>query len=64
MTERLMYRPAEFAEAIGVSRSKGYQLIRSGEVPSIKVGGVSRVPVSAARAWIDRKLAAQVEEAV
>jgi excisionase family DNA binding protein len=56
---RLMLRPIEAAEAIGVSRSKAYELIASGEIPSVKVGGCVRVPVDALRLWIDRQLAEQ-----
>ena len=58
--ERLLLRPVEAAEVIGVSRSKAYELISRGEIPSIKVGGCVRVPVAALRAWID----AHVREAV
>lgn len=56
-TERFALRPAEAADAIGVSRSKAYELIAAGELPSIRVGGCVRVPVVALRAWIDRQLA-------
>ena len=56
MTERLAYRISEFAEALGVSRSKGYEIVASGEVPSIKVGGCRRVPVESARSYIARQL--------
>ena len=52
--ERMLYRPAEAAEAIGVSRSRVYELINSGEIPSIKVGGVKRVPVDRLREWVER----------
>jgi excisionase family DNA binding protein len=54
--ERMMLRPAEAAEAIGVSRSKVYELIAGGEIPSVRVGGCIRVPVAALREWIDRQL--------
>lgn len=57
MTDRLMLRPAETADAIGVSRSKAYQLIARGEIPSVLVGGCVRVPVAALQAWIDRQVA-------
>jgi excisionase family DNA binding protein len=56
MTERLAYRIAEFAEAIGVSRSKAYELVASGEVPSFKVGGCRRVPVDGARAYVAERV--------
>jgi len=57
--ERLLLRPAETAEAIGVSRSRAYELIAAGEIPSIKIGASVRVPIAALRAWIDRQIAAQ-----
>jgi excisionase family DNA binding protein len=56
MPERLMLRVTETADAIGVSRSKAYELIASGEIPSVRVGGCLRVPVDALRAWIARQL--------
>ena len=52
--ERMLFRPAEAAQAIGVSRSRVYELINSGEIPSLKVGGVRRVPVDKLREWIER----------
>jgi excisionase family DNA binding protein len=59
MNDRLLLRPSEAGEAIGVSRSKAYELIAAGKIPSVKVGGCVRVPVDALRAWIDRQLAEQ-----
>ena len=38
--DRLLLRPAEAAEAIGIGRSKVYELLASGDLPSIRVGGV------------------------
>lgn len=52
--ERILYRPSEAAEAIGVSRSRMYELLASGEVPSIQVGHVKRVPVDKLREWVER----------
>ena len=53
--ERMLYRPSEAAQAIGVSRSRVYELINSGEIPSLQVGGVKRVPVDKLREWIERQ---------
>lgn len=50
--EKLLLRPVEAAEAIGIGRSKVYELLASGELPSIRIGGSVRVPVDALRAWI------------
>ena len=59
--DRLLLRPAEAAEAIGIGRSKVYELLASGELPSIRIGGTVRVPVDALREWIDRQLAERTE---
>lgn len=56
--ERILYRPTEAAEAIGVSRSRFYELLAAREIPSITVRGVKRVPVAALREWVNRQLVA------
>ena len=57
--ERTLLRPREAAESAGVSRSKMYDLIKSGEVPSVRLGGHLRVPLEALRelagAWRRRR---------
>ena len=55
--DKLLLRPIEAAEAIGIGRSKAYELLASGELPSIRIGSSVRVPVDALRAWIERKSA-------
>ena len=59
--DRLLLRPVEAAEAIGVGRSKVYAMLASGELPSVRIGGSVRVPVEALRAWIDRQVSAHHE---
>jgi len=56
MNERLMLRPGEVAEAMGYSRSKTYELIAEGKIPSVKLGGCVRVPVDALRELIALEL--------
>ena len=51
--EKLLLRPVEAAEAIGIGRSKVYELLASGELPSVRIGGSVRVPLDALRAWIE-----------
>jgi excisionase family DNA binding protein len=58
---RLLLRPAEAADAIGVSRSKAYELIASGAIPSIRLGGSVRVPLDALREWIALQVAQQAD---
>ena len=42
--ERILLRPSEAAEALGISLTKLYTLIKSGEIPSVLVGKSHRVP--------------------
>ncbi len=59
MAEELLLEPAEAFRAIKVRRAKGYKMIQTGELPSIKIGRLRRIPVDALKAWVAR----QVEEA-
>ena len=60
--DKLLLRPIEAADAIGLSRSAIYQLLASGELPSIRIGGSVRIPVDKLREWLDRKAAATGSE--
>ena len=61
--DTLLLKPIEVGTQLRISRAKAYELIASGEIPSIKVGGSTRVPSDALQAWIDRQLTARVETA-
>ena len=52
--ERLLLRPQEAADALGLGRSKVYQLLATGDLPSVRIGRCVRVPVAALREWIER----------
>jgi excisionase family DNA binding protein len=56
---RLLLRPEEGAEAIGVSRARFYELLAAGTIKSIKIGRSRRVPVSELTRWVETELAAQ-----
>ncbi len=43
MNDRLLYRVPEVAHHLSLSRSKVYELVRSGALPSVKIDGVRRV---------------------
>jgi excisionase family DNA binding protein len=55
--ERILLKPIEAAEVLGLSRSSVYELIRSGELPTVLVGGIRRVPM----AELKRMVAAKVK---
>ena len=57
--DKLLLRPAEAAEAIGIGRSKVYELLASGELPSIRVGSSIRVPADGLREWVARQVEAR-----
>jgi len=50
--ERILLKPTEVAELLGIGRSKSYELIGSGIIPSIRIGSSVRVPMESLRAWI------------
>ena len=54
--DRLLLRPSEVADSLGIGRSKTYALIAAGAIPSIKVGASVRVPTAALRDWIERQM--------
>lgn len=55
MSEKLLLKPCEVAQLTGLGRSTTYALIRSGVIPSIKIGSgrLIRVPLDALRRWIE-----------
>ena len=50
--EKLLLEPEEAFEMLGVRRSKGYKMLLNGELPSIKIGRLRRVPLEELRKWI------------
>jgi excisionase family DNA binding protein len=50
----LLLKPEEAADALGVARTRVYQLIRVGELRSVKIGKVRRIPVTALHAYVER----------
>ena len=57
--EKLLLRPTEAADQLGITRSKLYELLASGEVPSIKIGKSRRIPADALKKWVNEQMAAQ-----
>jgi excisionase family DNA binding protein len=43
---------------LGISRAKLYQMLMRQEIPSLRIGGLRRVPVSALRQFIEERLSA------
>jgi excisionase family DNA binding protein len=47
---------------LGLGRSKTYQMMKSGEIPSVRIGKAVRVPLQSLRAWLESKLAQDIGE--
>lgn len=58
MSEKFLLRIDEAAGLLGVGRSFLYELVRSGEISSVKLGRARRIPASALEEFI-RKLQAE-----
>jgi len=53
MTIAILLKPEEVGRILDLSRSKTYQLLASGELPSIRAGKSIRVPRAALEKWIE-----------
>lgn len=49
------YRVRDFCRAFGVSRSTTYNLISSGELPSVRIAGRRLIPADAAESLLRQK---------
>jgi excisionase family DNA binding protein len=50
--DRLLLRPSEAAEMLGISRSKIYELLAERRVPSVRIGDRLRIPIDGLRRWV------------
>ena len=53
--EHLLLRPNEVQQALGLGRSKVYELIAEGELPVVRIGRAVRVPAAALEEWVQRQ---------
>jgi excisionase family DNA binding protein len=51
--EPLVLRPDEVATVLRVSRSKVYELVGTGVLPTVRVGNSVRIPAEALRLWVE-----------
>ena len=54
-SQRLLLRVPEVAEALGLGRTKVYELIAAGELPVIRLGRAVRVSVRTLQKWVDER---------
>ena len=53
--EALLLRAGEVAHLLALGRSKVYELMQSGELPTVQIGTAKRVPRNALEEWVRRK---------
>ena len=51
--ERVLLRPEEVAAMLGIGRSIVFELLRSGELRSVKIGKSRRIPTVAVYEYVD-----------
>jgi excisionase family DNA binding protein len=51
----LLLKPVEAADELQVSRAQTYRMIKSGEIPSVKVGAQLRVPSAGLQDWVTKQ---------
>jgi excisionase family DNA binding protein len=51
----LLLRPEDAARILSLGRSKVFEMIASGELPSLKFGKSRRIPSAALAAWVEER---------
>lgn len=52
LVPRLLLTPTEAAAALGIGRSKLYELLRAGVVESVQIGTARRIPADALEGYV------------
>ena len=52
--DKLLLTPTEAATALGIGRSKVYELMQTGQLQSVHIGACRRVPAEALHAFLER----------
>ena len=63
MTNPVLLTPREAATALGIGRSKLYELLQTGVLESVHIGACRRIPTEAVAALVDRLRQAGAESA-
>ena len=55
-TDRLLLTVEEAAQRLGIGRSLAWRLVRSGELPSVRLGRLVRIPEQSLLDWLKRQV--------
>lgn len=53
VSDQLLLRPEEAAEYLAIGRTQVYNLVRTGELSSVKIGRLRRIPRSACDQYVE-----------
>lgn len=53
--EKLLLKPMEVAEILSIGKTTIYELLKTGEIPSIRIGRSIRIPAKAIEEWIEKE---------
>ena len=53
-SDRLALSVPEMGKALGISRSKAYQLVNREDFPSVRLGSRVIIPIEGLREWLNR----------
>lgn len=59
MQDKLLLSPDETCEVLGVKRSTLFKMLEAGEIVSIKIGRLRRIPVEGIRTYVQKQVAEQ-----
>jgi excisionase family DNA binding protein len=54
----LLLTVPEASRILGIGRSRLYELLATGEIPSLRIGRLRRIPYAALQGWVARQSAA------
>ncbi|MDP9165423.1 MAG: helix-turn-helix domain-containing protein [Actinomycetota bacterium] len=54
MSTALLYKPEAAAAALGIGRSKLFELIAAGAIETVQIGRSRRIPAAALEEYVDR----------
>ena len=53
--QRLLLRIPEVAETLGIGRTKIYEMIATGELPTVRIGRAVRISVTTLQKWVEER---------
>jgi excisionase family DNA binding protein len=54
LNQKRLIRPAVAFDLLDIGHTKGYGMVKSGLLPTVRLGGSIRIPIAALEAWIEQ----------